>query len=519
MNQIKILAAVCLTAGSLVSCSQDDDIALGSKLVGTDAVTIASFPTYNIESNSRASSIGTTDAGKTAWTDGDVIYLEVSVSEHSTIYTLTYKNGSWEVPTIVISPDSYSDKVTYTAYYAPNYVLKSDGTLGLKDDKTVGTAEYLKYESSEINYLDFNGFNIAFSRNYSRLRVACDDSSNVSFSFTGFTPVDGKAAKNYVITPDGNGNAYLYGSWSADSKIEFGESPVNGIVYGYKISAASSEGKSYAIRSNTATIYLKELGSFDNACTALESFANKYGLSNKDNTPLVNFKIEGEHSNFYGSVNGTENSIFPVVKCENSVKTLDVTNVNMTEVCPYEFYGYVNVTAIYLPNDGEGFTSIGKYAFSGCGKLTNFVIPESVTSIGASAFEGCKGFIQLVVPANVTSLGTSVFKNCSSLTSIQLSSKLKSIPESAFSYCSEITEISIPSSVTSIGSYAFYNCANLTKVVCHVLTPPTINSTSYVFPQKSSSRYLYVPSASVEKYQNNSNWITYFSSSNIKKIE
>jgi hypothetical protein len=547
MNQIKILAAVCLAAGSLVSCSQDDDIALGSKLIGNDAVTIVSFPTYNIESNSRASSIGTTDAGKTAWADGDVVYLEVSVSGKSTIYNLTYRNGSWVVPTIVISPDSYSDKVTYTAYYAPNYELKSDGTLGLKDRKTVGTAEYLKYESSDINYLDFTGFNIAFSRNYSRLRVACDDSLDVSFSFTGFTPVDGKAAENYTITPDENGNAYLYGSWAAGSKIEFGESPVDGIVYGYKISTASSEGKSYAIRSNTATIYLNELGSFDNACTALKSFASKYGLSNNVNTPLVNFKVVGEHSYFYGSVDGTENSIFPIVKCENSVKTLDVTNVNMTEVCSYEFYGYENVTAIYLPNDGEEFSSIGQSAFKDCKILKKIDIPESVTSIGALAFYGCKeitqfvipnnvktignsafynciGLTQFVIPDNVTSIGTSVFKNCSSLTSIQLSSKLKIIPESAFESCSKITEISIPSSITSIGKSAFYGCSGLIKVVCNVTTPIDISSVSNVFPTSSSSRYLYVPSESVSKYSSpysstNKGWTKYFDTSNIKKIE
>jgi hypothetical protein len=483
MNQIKILAAVCLAAGSLVSCSQDDDIALGSKLIGNDAVTIASFPTYNIESNSRASSIGTTDAGKTAWVDGDFVYLKVSVSEHSTIYTLTYENGSWVVPTIVISPDSYSDKVKYTAYYAPNYELKSDGTLGLKDDNTVGTAEYLKYESSDINYLDFTGFNIAFSRNYSRLRVACDDSSDVSFSFTGFAPVDGEAAESYTITPDENGNAYLYGSWSADSKIEFGESPVDGIVYGYKISTASSEGKSYAIRSNTATIYLKELGSFDKACTALESFAGKYGFYD-DNTPLVNFKIVGEHSYFYNSDSSVEVSIFGKydkvgsASKESNVKTLDMTScVYMTAVGIGEFNAFNNMTAIYLPNDGEGFTSIGKYAFCGCGKLTNFVIPESVTSIGASAFQNC----------------------------------------------SKMTEISIPANVTTIGSGAF-SISSLTKVVCHVSTPPNINGLSNVFPPKtssgSSSRYLYVPSGSSSKYKDsNYGWTNYFLASNIKGIE
>jgi hypothetical protein len=473
MNQIKILAVVCLAAGSLVSCSQDDDIALGSKLVGTDAVTIASFPAYNIESNSRASSIGTTDAGKTAWADGDVVYLKVSVSEHSTIYTLTYESGSWEVPTIVISPDSYSDKVTYTAYYAPNYELKSDGTLGLKGDKTVGTAEYLKYESSEINYLDFTGFNIAFSRNYSRLRVACDDSSDVSFSFTGFTPVDGEVAENYVITPDENGNAYLYGSWTADSKIEFGESPVDGIVYGYKISTASSEGKSYAIRSNTATIYLNELGSFDNACAALKTFAT-------NQSSVLNYKIVGEHDYFYNS-NSKESIFYNAGNYYTTIKTLDLSScINMTV--------------------------IGEYEFDTCKSLTNIILPtdNKITSIGYKGFYDCKSLMNVIIPNDVTTIGSCAFCNCSAL-----------------------TEISIPASVTSIGSSAFKGCSSLIKVVCNVTNTPnimtrTINGTSYgtVFPTSSSSRYLYVPSGSLSKYKNsNYGWTEYFSDSNIIKIE
>jgi hypothetical protein len=151
----------------------------------------------------------------------------------------------------------------------------------------------------------------------------------------------------------------------------------------------------------------------------------------------------------------------------------------MTAVGIGEFNAFDNMTAINLPNDGEGFTSIGKYAFCGCGKLTNFVIPESVTSIGAYAFQNC----------------------------------------------SKMTEISIPASVTTIGSGAF-SISGLTKVVCHVVTPINIKSISGVFATSlnsssiSSSRCLYVPSESLSKYKDPSyGWTTYFSTSNIIKIE
>ena len=43
---------------------------------------------------------------------------------------------------------------------------------------------------------------------------------------------------------------------------------------------------------------------------------------------------------------------------------------------------------------GSSVTSIGMYAFEGCG-FTNVTIPKSVTSIGDYAFEGCEFCNQL----------------------------------------------------------------------------------------------------------------------------
>lgn len=82
-----------------------------------------------------------------------------------------------------------------------------------------------------------------------------------------------------------------------------------------------------------------------------------------------------------------------------------------------------------------GLTSIGDYAFSYCGNLSNINIPNSVTSIGHSAFS-----------------------HCSNLTSISLPSDLTSIDNYAFWGCSGLTNINLPSSVTTIGNYAFWVC-------------------------------------------------------------
>ena len=66
---------------------------------------------------------------------------------------------------------------------------------------------------------------------------------------------------------------------------------------------------------------------------------------------------------------------------------------------------------------GNGVTSIGSYAFSGCSGLTSITIPDSVESIGNGAFSGCSGLTSIAIPDSVESIGVSAFLWCSSLTS------------------------------------------------------------------------------------------------------
>lgn len=45
---------------------------------------------------------------------------------------------------------------------------------------------------------------------------------------------------------------------------------------------------------------------------------------------------------------------------------------------------------------------IANSTFSGCGKLTAIVIPDSVTSIDVQAFAGCRYLKSVQIPSSVT---------------------------------------------------------------------------------------------------------------------
>ena len=196
---------------------------------------------------------------------------------------------------------------------------------------------------------------------------------------------------------------------------------------------------------------------------------------------------------------------------ENTVITATLTaiySVSGNKITGLTDYGK-SLTVLNIPSviDGNGVTSIGVDAFSGCTGLTSITIPDSVTSIGSSAFRGCKGLTSIsgsatnvstvakqakptsftvnitsgtsidgsafldctgltniTIPDSVTSIGASAFRGCTGLSSITIPDSVTSIGDMAFSDCSGLMSITIPDSVTSIGDTTFSSCTGLTSV-------------------------------------------------------
>lgn len=109
----------------------------------------------------------------------------------------------------------------------------------------------------------------------------------------------------------------------------------------------------------------------------------------------------------------------------------------------------------------NALTSIGDYAFYGCGFKESLKLPSSLSSIGDFAFANCVDFNgSLLFTANLSEIGTGAFMNCSGFDGdLNINCAIKRIEPLTFANCSGFNgEISIANSVTEIGDYAFYNC-------------------------------------------------------------
>ena len=125
----------------------------------------------------------------------------------------------------------------------------------------------------------------------------------------------------------------------------------------------------------------------------------------------------------------------------------------------------------------HGVTSIGDYAFYGCGidmmdenseKITYgidiVVIGDSVTYMGASAFYGFASLREVVIGDALVEISEKAFQKCNQLETITFGESVQVIGEKAFYKCEGLEYVEIPDNVQKIGNYAFYRCTYLRTV-------------------------------------------------------
>ena len=244
----KIFQYIMLAVVTIVMASCTSDIEETTATTGKSNVqlVVGEFPAFG-DSQTRA--IGTPDEGKTSWAVGDELLLEMTSKTLGTKYAaFKYNGSSWELASGELSYKEDEVPTFPHVYYAPNYQWEA-GKLVLKEGKVAGTDEYIEGEAN----ITPNGEAITVkfaeaTRNYSRLRIATMPNKQITVTINYFTPAGSSNmawSQYYALTSDEKGNAYLYGNFVTNSRVDvkYGEAP----LATHKFSQATVNAKSYAL--------------------------------------------------------------------------------------------------------------------------------------------------------------------------------------------------------------------------------------------------------------------------------
>ena len=243
---ILLAVAVVVTA----SCSNDMDEALHPAGNGAIQFVVSDFPAFGESGLTRV--VGTQDEGKTAWADGDKIFVHLysqKFGDQAATLTFDAESNTWESDDASLNYLE-NETPTITAVYAPDCEIKSDETIGLLEGKKYGEAEYIPAKTSIRGHL----LDISFEsgRTYSRLRIAAMPEATLTVTTEGFTPAGAtsEATEVYTLTADDKGNAYLYGVFAEEATVSVKQGDV--VLKDYTFTAeknpnGTEHNKSYAL--------------------------------------------------------------------------------------------------------------------------------------------------------------------------------------------------------------------------------------------------------------------------------
>lgn len=245
-----LLSVLCTL---FTSCQQEDDFLPQASEM---QFVVGDFPTYDATTRT----VGTPDAGKTAWENGDHLIVTIggnNMADQSLTLTLsidTEGKHSWASDKTIKYDKKVTPELTVTAIYAPCYEVDADGNKVLKKGMQLGMTEYLTAHCDETDgyvKISFDGV----TRDYSRLRIAGIVNATYTVSTTGFTPVGGGTAPaSYTLVTDEKGNAYLYGTFAKDATVtvKVGETELRKHTF---TGGATEVAKSYVLDARPAYTY------------------------------------------------------------------------------------------------------------------------------------------------------------------------------------------------------------------------------------------------------------------------
>ena len=377
-----ILLVVAMVATA--SCSNELDDTLQPVENGTLQFVVGDFPAFGEDPQTRASSLGTPDAGKTAWeTNDEIMVILTSDYYGEQTATLTYgEDGTW-APSGTLSYLK-TERPTVMAVYT------SSDTPGL-GEYLITTDCTLADNALSINFEDA-------TRTYSRLRIVTLADLSLAVTTTGFTPAGAEEAgeHSYTITADKKGNAYLYGTFAEGATVSVKQGDVTLKDYTFtaeKNPNGTEQGKSYALQAGLiidGTFGGKAEVTDDNEISALVKTIQDY-VESGGNAVIVTGSELAIYNGFYDNYPAYAEALYYVTEEDKNSKycgSIDLILPDVTEIGEYEFNVAFSLKSVTLPK----VTTIGDAAFWECMYLQTLTFGSVVTSIGSKVAFADVGF-------------------------------------------------------------------------------------------------------------------------------
>ena len=387
-----ILMAVAIV--TMASCSEKEMFEPDAQKTTALRVVVGDFPAFGGNPQTRASNIGTPDAGKTQWVENDEIIITVKSEKYGTQYaTLTYDGEEWcfdDYLKYLEGENEEDGTLEITALYAPCYEVMDDA-ISLKEGKTEGMDEYLEVKC----HIENRGIlQIPFSqadRNYSRIRIVCSDGvEELWVRAMYFIPAGHErqtSCEIHHVPVDDNGNAFIYGTFEEGGSIEVEDWDIEGAklaVHGFTETTMSD--KSYALDARAISIDGSLGGKAEVTMEEIEELARFFESSVEEGK--TTFILTGESQAMYDIYTYVGYALAEVAWGDYD-GTINFTYGNVTEIIEYELAECKSLKTLKLPY----VTSCAKDAFNNCSHLEKIIFGSVVTFVGEDAFEKVDNYV------------------------------------------------------------------------------------------------------------------------------
>ena len=154
------------------------------------------------------------------------------------------------------------------------------------------------------------------------------------------------------------------------------------------------------------------------------------------------------------------------------------------------------------PNLTWHLTDNGVLTISGKGEMYDYSYPYSKRVPWGDSREKVK---RIIIGDGITTIGQAAFSGCSALTSVTIPNSVTRIGDWAFKYCRSLKILTFGSGLWGIGQEAFSDCINIAQISSEAVVPPTCGRNALNGINKSKCK-LIVPKNSLDAYKQAYYW-------------